>query len=345
MAMVTGKRGRQAFQGAVQAICALSLVLLSGLAHAADFVPVLVYSSSGRFDNSFSEAAWKGAERFRTEFKVPYREVQVGDAQQAEKIIDRIAASDVDMIIAVGFSYQQAIANVARKYPGTKFVLVDSQAGGNNVESVLFGQHEGSFLVGMVAGLASKTGKLGFIGGMDVPVVRAFGCGFLQGARYANRNVQVMSDMVSSGPTGFNDPGRGAELAKAQVARGADVIFAAAGRTGLGVIGTARPEGPWAIGVDVNQNWVSPGAVLTSMVKRIDNGVYESLQAGYTGRWKAGTRMMGLKEGGVVWALDSNNRKLIGPDVVARVDRARREIIEGTLTVVDSITTGSCPVH
>jgi basic membrane protein A len=235
------------------------------------------------------------------------------------------------------------VATVAARHRGTRFVLIDAQADGPNIESVLFGQHEGAFLVGMVAALTSRSQTVGFIGGMDVPVIRAFGCGFLQGARHVNRNVTLLTDYVSAGPEGFNSPARGAELAQAQFARGADVVFAAAGNTGLGVLRSARPSGPWAIGVDVNQNAVAPGAVLTSMVKRIDSAVYASLKAGHAGHWQAGAHSMGLKEGGVDWALDSYNRALVGPEAAARVERARRDIIEGKLVVADAAPAGRCP--
>lgn len=313
------------------------------VARAAGFVPVIVYSSSGRFDGSFSEAAWHGAQRFRMERKLPFREVQLDDSEPTERVLERIAANGVDMIIAVGFAYQEAVEKVAARHPSTRFVLIDASARGANVQSILFGQHEGSFLVGMVAAMTSKTANLGFIGGMDVPVVRSFACGFAQGARHARPDVKLHLDMVANDPSGFNDPKRAEELAGGQIARGADVIFAAAGRSGLGVLHLARPGAPWAIGVDVNQNGVVPGAVLTSMVKRVDTAVFEALEAGRTGHWQAGVRHMGLKEGGVDWALDTYNRKLISPERAARVEQARRDIAEGRITVTDQAAGGRCP--
>jgi basic membrane protein A len=258
--------------------------------------------------------------------------------------MERTAQSDVDMVIAIGFTYQQLVEQIAPRYPATKFVLIDAKAAGRNVQSIQFGQHEGSFLAGMAAALFSRTQKLGFIGGMDVPVVRAFGCGYRQGARHVNPGVQFVSDTVSSGPAGFNDPDKAAALAHSQFERGADVIFAAAGRSGLGVLQIARNDARWAIGVDVNQNWVSPGAVLTSMVKRIDTAVYESLKEGHAGQWRPGARVMNLKEGGVDLAVDAHNRKLIRPDMSARIEQARRDIIEGKLVVADAASTGQCPV-
>jgi basic membrane protein A len=314
------------------------------LAQAAGFVPVIVYSSAGRFDGSFSEAAWQGAQRFRMDRKLPFREVQLDDAQPADRILERIAASGVDMIIAVGFAYQEAVEKVAARHPSTRFVLIDAPARGANVQSIVFGQHEGSFLVGMMAAMASKSGRVGFIGGMDVPVVRSFACGFAQGARHARRDVKLLSDMVASDPTGFNDPGRAAELASSQASQGADVIFAAAGRSGQGVLRIARHDGPWVIGVDVNQNAAASGAVLTSMVKRVDTAVFEALEAGRSGRWQPGVRRMGLKEGGVDWALDAHNRKLVTPEQATRVEQARRDIVEGRISVTDQAVGARCPV-
>ncbi|WP_240947042.1 MULTISPECIES: BMP family lipoprotein [Leeia] len=324
---------------------AVAAALMAATVSAKDFVPAVVYDSAGKFDKSFNEMAYVGAERFKKESGVAYREGQIANEAQKEQVLRNLARKDADIVIAVGFSFTQAVETVAKEFPKVKFTLIDAVAKGDNVQNIVFKEQEGSFLVGVAATLSSKSQKIGFIGGMDFPLIRAFGCGYAQGAKYVNKNAEVFQNMTGNTPQAFNDPARGAELAKSQFDRGADVVFAAAGGTGLGVYQAAKDAKKLAIGVDSNQNHIQPGTMLTSMVKRVDNAVFESFTAAKNGTWKPGVKVLGLKEGGVDWALDSNNRKLISADIEKKVVAARNDIIAGKIVVVDYRDKNSCPVQ
>jgi basic membrane protein A len=204
-------------------------------------------------------------------------------------------------------------------------------------------EHEGSFLVGYLAALASKSGKVGFVGGMDIPLIRRFACGYIQGARHANAKIEVMQNMTGTTPAAWNDPGRGAELAKGQFDRGVDVIYAAAGGTGIGVLQAAKDRGMLGIGVDSNQNHLHPGTMLTSMVKRVDLVAYQSFKAAAAGTWKPGLQVLGLKEGGVDWALDQHNDKLVTPAMRRQMDTVKAGIISGSIKVHDYMSNNTCP--
>jgi basic membrane protein A and related proteins len=219
---------------------------------------------------------------------------------------------------------------VARAHPTVRFAIIDAVVDLPNVQSFVYREHEGSFLAGMAAAMASQSGKVGFVGGMDVPLVRKFACGYEQGARHANPNVQVSTSLIGDTPAAWTDPARGAELTKAQVAQGVDVVFSAAGTSGLGIMQAARDARILAIGVDSNQNGLHPGTMLTSMVKRVDLAV---LQA-FTGV-RPGVTALGLKEGGVDLAMDEHNAKLVTAAMRARLDAARAEIVSGKLKVID----------
>jgi len=299
--------------------------------------PAVIYDMGGKFDRSFNQAGFDGAERWKKETGRSYREFEISNATQREQAKRRMAQAGANPIVAIGFSQGTSLEKVAREFPRTQFVIIDSVVNLPNVQSVVFKEHEGSFLVGMLAAMASKTGRVGFIGGMDIPLIRKFQCGFEQGARHVNPNVQVSANMTGTTPAAWNDPGRGAELARAQFAAGVDVVFAAAGGTGLGVYQAAKDAGRLAIGVDSNQNHLQPGTMLTSMVKRVDVAVYNAFK-GVT----PGTTSLGLKEGGVDVALDEHNAGLVTPQMRQRVDAARADIIAGKLNVVDFMANNAC---
>ena len=222
-----------------------------------------------------------------------------------------------------------ALEKVAKEFPNIHFTIIDSVVDLPNVQSVVFKEQEGSFLVGVLAALASKSGKVGFVGGMDIPLIRRFQCGFEQGIKYANPKAELIANMTGTTPAAWNDPGRGAELAKGQFDRGVDVVYAAAGSTGIGVLQAAKDRGKLGIGVDSNQNHLHPGTMLTSMLKRVDLAAYNSFKAAQAGTWKGGVQVLGLKEGGVDWALDKYNEKLITPDMKAKVEAAKADIVVG----------------
>jgi basic membrane protein A len=209
---------------------------------------------------------------------------------------------------------------------------------------VTFKEEEGSYLVGVAAAMASKSKKLGFIGGIDIPLIRTFACGYAQGAKSVEKKSEVFQNMVGTTSAAWNDPAKGGELARSQFERGVDVVFAVAGGSGMGTLQTAKEKGKLSIGVDSNQNSLYPGSVLTSMVKRVDNAVYDSFMEMKNGSWKAGVVAKGLKEGGVDWALDEHNRKLITPEIEKKVLGVRKDIIDGKVKVIDYRTGNSCPV-
>jgi basic membrane protein A len=335
-------RLRRLVCAAVPALAAGSLVAAPGIASAqarapAQAQPAVIYDMGGKHDRSFNQAGFDGAERWKRETGRSYREFEISSAAQREQAKRRMAQAGASPIVAIGFSQGTSLEKVAREFPRTPFVIIDAVVNLPNVQSVVFKEHEGSFLVGMMAAMASKTGRVGFVGGMDIPLIRKFQCGYEQGARHANPSVQVSANMTGTTPAAWNDPARGAELAKAQFAAGADVVFAAAGGTGLGVYQAARDAGRLAIGVDSNQNHLHPGTMLTSMVKRVDVAVYNAFN-GVT----PGMTALGLKEGGVDVALDAHNARLVTPQMKARVDAARADIVAGKLQVIDYMANNAC---
>src|SRR5215475_3514555 len=297
--------------------------------------PAIVYANGGKFDKSFNEGVSNGAKKFSDETKIAVVDFEPANETQFEQAQRRFAQRGQDPIIAVGFSQAVALEKVAKEFPNIHFTIIDSAVDLPNVQSVLFKEHEGSFLVGVLAALASKTGKIGFVGGMDIPLIRRFQCGFEQGIKYANPNAELIANMTGTTPAAWNDPGRGAELAKGQFDRGVDVVYAAAGNTGTGVLQAATDRGKYAIGVDSNQNYLHPGTMLTSMMKRVDLAAYQSFKAAQGGTWKGGLQVLGLKEGGVDWALDQYNEKLVTPEMKAKVEQAKADIISGKIVVHD----------
>ncbi|MBS0521241.1 MAG: BMP family ABC transporter substrate-binding protein [Proteobacteria bacterium] len=304
--------------------------------------PAIVYSTGGKFDKSFNEGVSAGAEKFKAETKIPVAEFEPSNETQFEQAQRRFAQRGDNPIVAVGFAQGVALEKVAKEFPKTHFTLIDSVVNLPNVQSITFREHEGSFLVGVAAALASKTGKIGFVGGMDIPLIRRFLCGFEQGIRYANPKAELIANMTGTTPAAWNDPGRGAELAKGQFDRGVDVVYAAAGSTGIGVLQAAKDRGKLAIGVDSNQDHLHPGTMLTSMIKRVDLAAYKSFKAMQDGSWRGGVSVLGLKEGGVDWTVDQYNEKLITPEMKTKVEQAKADIVSGKITVHDYMSDNSC---
>ena len=323
----------------IGALAALSLAvtgaLATGPASADDFSPAIVFDMGGKFDKSFNEAAYNGAEKFKSESGVAYREFEVTNPSQREQAMRNMARRGATVIIAMGFAQAAAVETVAKEFPDTKFTLIDMVVDLPNVQSVIFKEHEGSFLVGMAAALASKTGKVGFIGGMDIPLIRKFALGYVEGAKYVNADIEVYQNMTGTTPSAWNDPTKGGELARSQFDRGADVVYAAAGGTGVGVYQAAKDAGKLAIGVDSNQNYMHPGTMLTSMVKRVDVAVYDAFMSAKNGTWQGGFKILGLAEDGVGFALDEYNRDLVSADMEMKIEAARKDIISGKVQVTD----------
>jgi basic membrane protein A len=322
----------------------LATLSAAGSAVAADPKLGIVYDAGGKFDKSFNQSAYEGAERFKKDTKIGYLEAQASSDTQAEQVLRGLARKKLDLIAAIGFSQTQAVQKVAREFPKVRFVLVDGAAKGDNINSILFREEEGSYLAGVAAAMASKSKKIGFVGGMDIPLIRAFACGYAQGAKATQPKIEIVQNMVGTTAAAWNDPAKGGALARAQFDRGVDVVFAVAGGSGTGTLATAKEKGKLGIGVDSNQNYLFPGSVLTSMVKHVDVAVYDAFMQAKNGSWKPGVTYKGLKEGGVDWALDQHNRKLITPDIEKRVNEAKAAIISGKTKVVDYRAASSCPV-
>jgi basic membrane protein A and related proteins len=316
-----------------------TLALSGGIASAQDFTPALIFDMGGKFDKSFNEAAYNGAERFKAETGIDYLEFEVTNESQRDQALRRMARRGADVVVAVGFSFATPLEEIAAEFPDTRFTLIDAVVEGDNVQSVVFKEHEGSFLVGMAAAMASQTGTVGFVGGMDIPLIRNFAHGYEQGVRHVNGDAEVIVNMTGTTPAAWNDPAKGAELAQSQFARGADVVYAAAGGTGLGVLQAAADTGKLAIGVDSNQNYLHPGAVLTSMIKRVDVAVYDAFMTAKEGTWEAGLRDLGLAEDGVGWALDEHNRELVSAEMEQALEEAKQAIIAGEIEVQDYYST------
>jgi basic membrane protein A len=316
----------------------LATALWFGLAGAwAQATPAVIFDMGGKFDKSFNEAAYNGAQRWKSETGRTYLEFEISNPTQREQAMRRMAERNASPIVGVGFAMGTPMDKVAREFPKLAYTIIDFVVDLPNVESVVFREHEGSFLVGMMAALASKSGKVGFVGGMDVPLIRKFQCGYEQGARYANPKVEVLSNMTGTTPSAWNDPARGGELAKSQFSKGVDVVFAAAGGTGVGVYQAAKDGGKLAIGVDSNQNHLHPGTMLTSMVKRVDVAVYNSFM-----QHRPGVTSLGLKEGGVDYAIDQYNAKLVSAEMKAKVDATKADIIGGKIKVIDYMVANKC---
>jgi basic membrane protein A len=318
---------------------AAALALTAGAALAE---PALIFDLGGKFDKSFNEAAYNGAQRWADETGGTYREIELQSEAQREQALRRFAEVGANPVITMGFAMADPLSAVAADYPDTKFVAVDvTWLDAPNVRQIGFAEHEGSYLVGMMAAMASKSGTVGFIGGMDIPLIRHFGCGYAQGAKAVNPDIKIVANMTGTTPAAWNDVVKGSELTKAQISQGADVIYAAAGGTGVGVLQTAADEGILSIGVDSNQNHLHPGKVLTSMLKRVDVAVYEAMKAGEN--VETGVFTMGLAEDGVGYALDENNAPLVTEEMKAAVEQARKDIISGKLSVVSYYENDSCP--
>jgi len=299
--------------------------------------PAIIFDMGGKFDKSFNQAAYDGMERWKKETGKTYLEFEIANESQREQAIRRMAERGASPIIGIGFGQAESIEKVAKDFPKLNFAIIDMVVEQPNVQSVVFKEQEGSFLVGTMAALASKSGKVGFVGGMDIPLIRKFQCGYEQGAKFANPKAQVFANMTGTTGAAWNDPARGGELAKAQFSKGADVVFAAAGGTGMGVYQAAKDSKKLAIGVDSNQNHIQPGTMLTSMLKRVDVAVY-NVAMGH----KPGVSVLGLKEGGVDYAMDENNAKLVTDAMKAKVEAAKADIISGKIKVADYMADNAC---
>ncbi len=300
---------------------------------AADFSPAIIYDFGGKFDRSFNQSAAEGAARFSKATGIAVREFEIQNASQREQVMRQFARRGASVIVAVGFTQASAVETVAKEFPDIKFAVIDGVVDLPNVESINFREQEASFLCGMAAAMATKTGKVGFVGGMDIPLIRKFALGYRAGVAYVNPKAEVFENMTGSTPAAWTNPSAGAELAKSQFGQGVDVIFHAAGATGIGVMQAAADAGLLSIGCDSNQDYLHPGSVLTSALKRVDIAVWTVFTDAKDGKWKAGPKVLGLEQDGVGYSLDEYNRKLITPEMQQRLDQAKADIIAGKVSV------------
>jgi len=325
-------------------IAAAAAIAVSSVASAADIKPAVIYDMGGKFDKSFNQGVWDGVQKFTAETGVEVMEFEVTNETQREQAMRRMAERGATIVLGVGFAQADAISKVAAEFPGTQFSIIDvGWLDAPNLRQYVFKEHEGSYIVGVAAAKASKTGKVGFVGGMDIPLIRKFACGYVGGVKAVNGGASVYQNMTGTTPSAWNDPAKGAELTQSQIDRGADVVYHAAGGTGGGVIQAAADAGKLAIGVDSNQNGIAPGSVLTSMLKRVDVAAYNTFMDAKNGNFTSGVKVLGLAEGGVDWALDDNNASLVNADMKAAVEAAKADIISGKVVVHDYTSDESCP--
>ncbi|EDQ35456.1 putative ABC-type transport system, periplasmic component/surface lipoprotein [Hoeflea phototrophica DFL-43] len=321
----------------------VALAAMSASALAADIKPAIIYDLGGKFDKSFNEAAYTGAEKFKTETGIEYREFEISNDAQREQALRRFARDGNNPIVMAGFSWGSALEKVAGEYPDIDFAIIDMVVDKPNVRSVVYKEQEGSFLVGVMAAKASESGTVSFVGGMDIPLIRKFACGYKGGVMATNPDATVLEAMTGTTPEAWNDPVKGGEITKSQIDQGSDVVYAAAGGTGIGVLQAAADAGKLAIGVDSNQNGLQPGKVLTSMLKRVDVAVYNAFSDAKNDSFSYGFSVLGLAEGGVDYAMDENNAPLVTDDMKAAVEAAKADIIAGTITVHDYMSDNNCP--
>jgi len=300
-----------------------------------DFRVGLVFDAGGKDDKSFNSSAWAGASRAVKDFNITLKDVEPGDPSAIEPAIRALAEDGFDLIFGIGFASAPYIETVSADYPNLKFSIIDSESKGDNVCSVVFKEHEGAFIVGMIAGMSTKTGTIGIVGGMDVPLIRRFVMGYEAGANFVNPKIKILANYAGVTTTAWSDPTKGKELALSQYSRGADIIFAAAGATGLGVFDAAEELNKLVIGCDSNQNWIKPGLVLTSMLKMIDVAVYSIIGDALKDNFKPGKQIFGLNNNGVGYAIDNYNKNLLTDEIIKKVEQAKKDIISGKIKVPD----------
>lgn len=298
---------------------------------------ILIYESSGnKSDRTFIDMARRGAERAHGQLGIDYVERAISPTEDRQAVFEKYAESGAELIVALGFQNVPTVVKVAEKFPATYFSVIDGSIPPlfNNVQSITFRDNEGAFLVGMIAAMHSKNRKIGFIGGMDVPVIRDFAYGFQQGAEYIDPQIEVLRDMIGTTPEAWEDPQKAKAIAHKQIAQGADILFAAAGGSSIGMLEKAAEyENVYSIGVDTNQNGLFPGSMLTSLVKRVDKAVYDAMQQSHDNTWKSGIRYMGIREGALDYAVDTYNRNLLSKESVDKVEYTKDLIIRGLVKV------------
>jgi basic membrane protein A len=320
------------------------VALSAVMAGAASADPALIYDLGGKFDKSFNEAAYNGAQRWVEETGGTYLDLELQNDAQREQALRRFASQGANPIVVMSFMWESVLAPLAAEFPDTNFVVIDAVVDAPNVQSILFDEHTGSYLVGALAAMKSESGTIGFVGGMDVPLIHKFYCGYAQGAKQVNPDITVTEAYTGTTPAAWNDPVTAGELARASIDQGSDIVFAAAGGSGLGVLQTMADAGAYSIGVDSNQNYLHPGSVLTSMLKRVDNAVIKAFnEAGDDATFTPGLTVLGLDGDFVGYAVDEHNQDLLTEDMISQVEALKAQIVSGEIEVHDYTSDSSCP--
>lgn len=339
-----GALGRSTMSKKVSILLALAASLSISLVNAQG--PAVAYTEAGKFDSSFNEAVYReGVVPYKSQFGTDLIEKNPTSPDQFVSVLQDLARQGRSPIVAVGFSYAEAVTQVSQEYPNIQFTIIDAVVDGPNVQSIVFKEHEGSFVVGALAAMKSDDQEVGFIGGIDLNFIKRFGCGFAQGAHYVDDDSRVYARFVADDFSGFANPARGGELAEELIELGADVIYAAAGGSGNGALEAASNyNNVYAIGVDSNQNFLHVGTMLTSMVKKVGVAAYGAWDESRTGTWRPGVKSLGLAENGVDWQLDIFNRNLVSVKQERRINDIREDIISGKIKVHDFMSNDACPV-
>lgn len=295
----------------------------------------LILDKGGKDDKSFNSAAFRGATEAKQKLGIFLKEVEASDDTFFEPAMRSFIAKKFDLIIGIGVAQSETLKKLTKEFPTQKFAIIDAKVDSPNVVSALFNEHEGSYIVGYAAALKSKSNHIGFIGGMDIPLIRRFEKAYIQGAQAARQGIATDVNYVGVTSEAWNNPTKAKELASNQYGKGADIIFIAAGASNNGVFDAAESQKKFAIGCDSNQNWIKPGRILTSMLKRVDTAVYQVIEDVTKGQFKGGVRTFGLKNSGVDWALDQFNDKLFAPDDIKKINDVKSRIIAGKIQVVD----------
>lgn len=337
-------------QKSTKALLARAGVLATGVAMSALIAgsalaePALIYDAAGKNDKSFNEMAYNGAEMFKAETGQDYADFEISEDSQREQALRRFASRGANPVVVPGFTWAEPLAVVAAEFPDTHFAIIDAVVDLPNVRSVLFKEHEGSYVVGVMAAMATKSNTVAFLTAFDYPLLNAFGCGYDQGVKATNPDIDILTNFIGTDFAAFSDINTATEVAKSQIERGADVIYSAAGAAGEGGLQAAADAGVYGIGVDSNQNYLFPGTMLTSMTKRVDVAVATAFKDEMDGNWTSGTQVLGLAEGGVGPAIDEYNKDLITPEMQTAIDEATQGIISGDIDVHDYRTDNECPV-
>ncbi len=328
-------------KGHLRFFCAL--ILLSQIVQAENFRVGLVLDKGGKDDKSFNSAAYLGATKAQKELGIDLKYVEASDTNAIENLHRSFAKKDFNLIIGIGFAQVDAVKKIAEQFPTKNFAIVDGEINAKNVKSLLFEEQEGSYLVGALAAMKSPSGKIGFIGGMDIPLIRRFAVGYEAGIKKIKLDAKLTTNFIGVSSEAWNNPAKAKELALSQYNSGVEVIFVAAGASGSGIFDAAEEKKKLAIGVDSNQNWIKPGFILTSMLKRVDIAVYDTIKEARDGHFAAGTNRFGLKSKGIDYAVDQYNEKLISAEQKSQLEKLKEQIISGKIVVPDYYKQNSKP--